>query len=82
LVHLFAGDAVFAVLIYRPNRHNGFGHDPEEAAATGSVFAGLAETVPLLAATHLLFPSIGRVAVDSDAFRFLPVFWEYGPLLA
>jgi hypothetical protein len=23
------------------------------------------------------FPSVGRVAVDGDAFRFVPVFWDY-----
>jgi hypothetical protein len=28
-------------------------------------------------ATHLPFPSVGRVAVDGDTFRFVPVFWDY-----
>jgi hypothetical protein len=31
----------------------------------------------MLVATHLPFPSIGRVATDGDAFRFVPVFWDY-----
>jgi hypothetical protein len=25
----------------------------------------------------LPFPSVGRVAVDGDAFRWVPVFWDY-----
>jgi hypothetical protein len=31
---------------------------------------------PLLAA-HLPFPSVGRVAVAGDVFRYLPTIWEY-----
>ena len=37
----------------------------------------LAETGELLVATHMPFPSVGRVAVDGDAFRFVPIFWDY-----
>jgi hypothetical protein len=25
----------------------------------------------------LPFPSVGHVAVDGDAFRWVPVFWDY-----
>jgi hypothetical protein len=28
-------------------------------------------------ACHLPFPSLGRVAVAGNAFRFVPAFWEY-----
>jgi hypothetical protein len=31
----------------------------------------------MLVATHLPFPSIGRVAADGDVFRWVPVFWDY-----
>ena len=30
-----------------------------------------------LVATHLPFPSVGRVAVAGDAFRFVPVVWDF-----
>jgi glyoxylase-like metal-dependent hydrolase (beta-lactamase superfamily II) len=74
----FAGDAVFAVGFDQPDWHNGFEHDPEEAARVRvRLLRELAETGEMLVATHLPFPSIGRVAVDGDAFRWVPVFWEY-----
>jgi len=37
----------------------------------------LAGTGEMLVATHLPFPSIGRVSVDGDAFRWVPVFWDF-----
>jgi hypothetical protein len=43
---------------------------------SGRALRELAETVAQLAATHVPFPSIGRVAVDSDDLRFVPVFWD------
>ena len=74
----FAGDAVFAVGFDQPNWHNGFEHDPEEAARVRiHLLRELAKTGELLVATHLPFPSVGRVAVDGDAFRWVPVFWDY-----
>ena len=74
----FAGDAVFTVGFEQPDWHNGFEHDPEEAARVRvRLLRELAETGEMLVATHLPFPSIGRVAVDGDAFRFVPVFWDY-----
>ncbi|MCK1390359.1 MBL fold metallo-hydrolase [Bradyrhizobium sp. 1] len=74
----FAGDAVFAVGFEQPDWHNGFEHDPEEAARIRvRLLRELAETGEMLVATHLPFPSIGRVATDGDAFRFVPVFWDY-----
>jgi hypothetical protein len=50
LVHLFADDAVFAVLIDRPGWHNGFEHDPKKQPRPGRALRELAETVPQLAA--------------------------------
>ncbi|WP_275189703.1 MBL fold metallo-hydrolase [Bradyrhizobium sp. CSA112] len=74
----FAGDAVFTVGFEQPDWHNGFEHDPEEAARVRiSLLRELAESGEMLVATHLPFPSIGRVAADGDAFRFVPVFWDY-----
>jgi glyoxylase-like metal-dependent hydrolase (beta-lactamase superfamily II) len=74
----FAGDAVFAVGFEQPSWHNGFEHDPEEAARVRvRLLRKLAETGELLVATHLPFPSVGRIAIDGDVFRWVPVFWDY-----
>ncbi|ANH07890.1 MBL fold metallo-hydrolase [Shinella sp. HZN7] len=74
----FAGDAVFAVGFDHPDWHNGFEHDPEEAARVRiRLLRELAGTGEQLVATHLPFPSVGRVAADGDAFRWVPVFWDY-----
>ena len=74
----FAGDALFPVAFEHPDWHNGFEHDPEEsvrvrvrlmneAAASGELFV----------ATHLPFPSVGRVVVKGDAFRWVAGFWDF-----
>ncbi|WP_394840699.1 MBL fold metallo-hydrolase [Pendulispora brunnea] len=74
----FAGDAVFPVSFDHPDWHNGFEHDPEESVNVRiRLFRELAATGELLVATHLSFPSVGRVAVDGDAFRFVPAYWDY-----
>lgn len=74
----FAGDAVFAVGFDQPEWHNGFEHDPDEAARVRvRLLRELAETGELLVATHMPFPSVGHVALAGDAFRWVPVFWDY-----
>jgi glyoxylase-like metal-dependent hydrolase (beta-lactamase superfamily II) len=74
----FAGDAVFAVGFDEPNWHNGFEHDPEDAARVRiRLLRELAESGEMLVATHLPFPSVGHVARDGDVFRWVPVFWDY-----
>jgi glyoxylase-like metal-dependent hydrolase (beta-lactamase superfamily II) len=74
----FAGDAVFAVGFDHPDWYNGFEHDPEESARVRvRLLRELAATGELLVATHLPFPSVGRVAVEGDVFRWVPVFWDY-----
>ena len=74
----FAGDAVFTVGFEHPDWHNGFEHDPEEAARVRvGLLTELASTGEQLVATHLPFPSVGRVAIDGDAFRWVPIFWDY-----
>ena len=74
----FAGDAVFTVGFDHPDWHNGFEHDPEEAARVRvRLLTELASTGEQLVATHLPFPSVGRVAVDGDAFRWVPAYWDY-----
>ena len=74
----FAGDLVFAVGFEHPDWYNGFEHDPEEAARVRiRLLRELAETGGLLVATHMPFPSVGRVAVAGDAFRWVPAVWDY-----
>jgi glyoxylase-like metal-dependent hydrolase (beta-lactamase superfamily II) len=74
----FAGDAVFAVGFDHPDWHNGFEHGPDEAARVRiRLLTELAATGEQLVATHLPFPSIGRVAVDGDVFRWVPIYWDY-----
>ena len=74
----FAGDAVFPVGFDRPDWQNGFEHDPEEAARVRvRLLRELAATGEPLVATHLPFPSVGRVALAGDVFRWVPAFWDY-----
>ncbi|WP_063981592.1 MBL fold metallo-hydrolase [Bradyrhizobium sp.] len=73
-----AGDAVFAVGFDQPDWHNGFEHDPEEAARVRvGLLREIAASGEMLVATHMPFPSVGHVAVAGDAFRWVPVFWDY-----
>lgn len=39
----------------------------QEAAVSGELFV----------ATHSPFPSVDRVKVDSEAFRWVAAFWDY-----
>ena len=74
----FAGDAVFAVGFEHPDWYNGFEHYPEEAARVRvGLLRELAANRESLVATHLSFPSVCHVAVDGDAFRCVPAFWDY-----
>ncbi len=74
----FAGDAIFAVGFDHPDWHNGFEHDPEESVRVRiRLLREAAATGELVVATHLPFPSVGRVAVDGDAFRWVASFWDY-----
>jgi glyoxylase-like metal-dependent hydrolase (beta-lactamase superfamily II) len=74
----FAGDAVFAPGFANPEWHNGFEHDPEEAARVRvGLLRELSATGESLVATHLPFPSVCRVAVAGDAFRCVPAAWDY-----
>jgi glyoxylase-like metal-dependent hydrolase (beta-lactamase superfamily II) len=75
---MFAGDAVFPVSFDHPEWHNGFEHDPEEATRVRiRLMRELAATGSLLVATHMPFPSVGRVAVAGDVFRWVPAWWDY-----
>ena len=74
----FLGDAVFPDHFDRPDWHNAFDHDPEEAVRVRvRLLRELAQTREPLVATHLSFPSFGRVAVAGDVFRWVPVDWDY-----
>ncbi|CAN3131333.1 MBL fold metallo-hydrolase [Mycobacterium sp. smrl_JER01] len=74
----FAGDAVFAPGFDHPEWHNGFEHDPVEAAGVRiELLRELAATRSSLLATHLPFPSVCHVAVAGDVFRCVPGVWDY-----
>lgn len=74
----FAGDAVFPVAFDHPEWHNGFEHDPEESARVrADLFEELAANRGLLVAAHLPFPSVGRVAREGKAWRWVPVIWDF-----
>lgn len=74
----FAGDAVFQVGFEHPDWFNGFEHDPEEAARVRvALLRELAANRESLVATHLSFPSVCHVAVENDAFRWVPGPWLY-----
>jgi glyoxylase-like metal-dependent hydrolase (beta-lactamase superfamily II) len=74
----FAGDAIFPVGFDHPDWQNGFEHDPEESTRVRiHLLREMAQTGALLLASHLPFPSICRVAVEGDAFRWVPTFWDF-----
>lgn len=74
----FAGDAMFPVGFDNPEWQNGFEHDPEESTRVRiALFRELADNGGLLVATHLPFPAVGRVAVEGDIFRWVPVIWDH-----
>jgi glyoxylase-like metal-dependent hydrolase (beta-lactamase superfamily II) len=73
----FLGDAVFQDHFDRPDWHNAFDHDPEEAVRVRvRLLRELAAAREPLVAAHVAFP-YGRVAVAGDAFRWIPALWEY-----
>ena len=73
----FAGDAVFVAGFERPDWHNGFEHDPEEAARVRvRLLQELAATGEPLVATHLSFPSVCHVAAGSR-LSCVPAVWKY-----
>jgi glyoxylase-like metal-dependent hydrolase (beta-lactamase superfamily II) len=75
---MFAGDALFPVSFDHPEWHNGFEHDPEEATRVRlRLMRELAATGEWLVATHMPFPSVGRVGVAGDLFRWVPAWWDY-----
>jgi glyoxylase-like metal-dependent hydrolase (beta-lactamase superfamily II) len=74
----FLGDAVFPDHFDRPDWHNAFDHDPEAAVRVRiGLLRKLAATREPVMAAHLPFPSLGRVAVAGDAFRWVPTIWDY-----
>lgn len=74
----FAGDAVFPVGFDHPDWHNGFEHDPEDAMRVRiELLREMAASRDLLVATHLPFPSLGRVSIEGDKFRWIPIIWDY-----
>lgn len=57
---------------------NAFDHDPEDAVRVRiGLLRELAAAREPLVAAHLPFPSVGRVAVAGDVFRWVPTIWDY-----
>ena len=74
----FVGDAVLPAGFDQPNWHNGFEHDPEEAARVRiRLLRELASSGEPMLGTHLPFPAVCRASVAGDAFRWVPALWEY-----
>jgi glyoxylase-like metal-dependent hydrolase (beta-lactamase superfamily II) len=74
----FLGDAVLPAGFDHPDWYNAFEHDPEDAARVRiGLLQELAATREPLVACHLPFPSVGRVGVAGNAFRWVPAFWDY-----
>lgn len=74
----FAGDALFPVAFEHPEWHNGFEHDPEESVRVRvRLMTEASASGELFVATHLPFPSVGRVVVDGEAFRWVAAFWDF-----
>ena len=75
---MFGGDAVFLPGFECPGWHNGFDTEPEETVRVRvGLLRELAATREPLVATHLPFPSVCHVAAAGDAFRFVPIAWDY-----
>ncbi|NOV21864.1 MBL fold metallo-hydrolase [Ensifer adhaerens] len=75
---MFAGDALLPASFDRPEWHNGFEHDPEEATRVRlRLMRELVATGSLLVSTHMPFPSVGHVAAAGDLFRWVPAWWDY-----
>ncbi|MHA6202961.1 MBL fold metallo-hydrolase [Dyella soli] len=74
----FAGDALVPVGVECPEWQNAFDHEPEEATRVRiRLLKEAAATGELFMASHLSFPTLGRVAVDGKAFRYVPANWTY-----
>lgn len=74
----FVGDAVLPAGFDQPDWHNGFEHDPEEAARVRvRLLRELSSTGEPMVGTHLPFPSVCRASVAGDVFRWVPAHWDY-----
>jgi glyoxylase-like metal-dependent hydrolase (beta-lactamase superfamily II) len=74
----FTGEAVVPAGIEYPDWENAFDHEPEDATRVRvRLLREAARTGELFLASHLSFPSLGRVAAAGKAFRYLPANWAY-----
>ncbi len=75
----FAGDAVFTDrILITPTGSTASNTIPKrQPACRTRLLKEMAATEELLVATHMPFPSVGRVAIDGDVFRWVPVYWDY-----
>jgi glyoxylase-like metal-dependent hydrolase (beta-lactamase superfamily II) len=75
---MVGGDATFQPGFDCPAWHNGFDTEPEETVRVRvGLLRELAASRQPYAATHLPFPSVGRVRVDRDVFRWVPALWAH-----
>lgn len=74
----FAGDALFPVAFDHPDWQNGFEHDPEEATRVRlRLMKDAAASSEIVVASHLPFPSVGRISLNGDRFRWVAAVWDY-----
>src|SRR4029078_7499624 len=72
----FAGDAVVAPVFDNPEWHNGFEHDPEEAARVRiRLLQELAASGESMVATHLPFPAVCREKAAGGRLPCGPTTW-------
>ncbi|MDH4439793.1 MAG: MBL fold metallo-hydrolase [Rhizobium sp.] len=77
---LIVGDTVHNAAIHavKPDTAFAFDMDPAEAAANRRrIFDMVSADNMLIAATHIAFPSFGRIFVDGDHYRFQPADYAY-----
>lgn len=83
-VRIADGDAAFFIVgdaiiwetlqFATPNVRYMFDFEPDQAIATRTALLGqLADSQMIFSATHLSYPSTGRVARDGDGFAFIPL---------
>jgi hypothetical protein len=60
-----------------PNGRTASNTIPRKRRGCASPVPGTGAKRRLLVATHLPFPSLGRVSVEAQVFRWVPIIWDY-----
>lgn len=75
---VFVGDALIWTSFDHPDWSIMFDTDPEAAGRTRQqLLAEFARQGTLICASHLSFPSLGRVVKSGSAYRFVPMIWNH-----